>query len=465
MFVMKIRTTAVLALALGACTGGKGPKGDPGSGAPGAPAIAQIEPASGVLDRELDVAIAGNETSFDAGTTVAFGAGVTVTQITATTSAALVAHVRIDKAAAIGPRDVTIATSDGTKLTATAAFAVTPAIDVAIRAGQPQQGGIVIADLHDNDPTNFFDGGLFAQGRAFRIGGNALSSTFLDLGPIDATTYLVIDPNAPAAGQLVAENLDPLDGLTPLTTFRSDPKQLPIAAATSTPLAATTTAPLDQPLQTQFYNMTTSGPAIVSLQVFGISTVLSTWTYPASGASADLLTQFLDSTALPTATATTFYVVIAAAAPVTTARLAPSTTGPSAIAAPTFTPATLNDEISTAHGTVGSAQTVVPANLSAPIVVRGTLSAPGEFDLYALGALGATGSTVTLTLTTNADIEAFVTDTQPNGLSFGVAPLPPQHNQSTTFPGNASANVFLLVRARPNAATPTGAYTIGLMAK
>src|SRR5262245_972237 len=70
----------------GGSSGATGPAGPPGAkGDPGAPAAAPpasvgpITPRAGLLDRELDVTIAGSGTSFDASPTIDFGAGITVT--------------------------------------------------------------------------------------------------------------------------------------------------------------------------------------------------------------------------------------------------------------------------------------------------------------------------------------------------------------------------------------------------
>ena len=72
----------IFAAFLVACgtTGPKGDQGDPGMST-GTASISSVLPRVGCLDRELDIAIAGSETSFDATTTVSFGSGVTVTQV------------------------------------------------------------------------------------------------------------------------------------------------------------------------------------------------------------------------------------------------------------------------------------------------------------------------------------------------------------------------------------------------
>jgi hypothetical protein len=448
------------------CTATKGDNGNPGApGDPGAASIAVISPASGVLDRELDVAIAGTATAFDSSTTVSFGAGTTVTSVAVVSSADVVARVRVDKAAAIGSRDV-IVTSGGTTLTATAAFTIRPAIEVTARAGNQQQASLSVIDVHDNDAP--FDSTSFVLGTPlFRIAGDAMTVDPISTTIAEATALVLVDPLAPPTSQLVGENLDPLDGVTPMTTFLSDPSQLPIAAATPTKLTATVLDPVIQPLQTFYYTLSTSGPAIVSFTITGSGGIVpAAWTFPASGANADLLTRSTTNITLPTATATTFYLVTADSAfDVFVPRVAVTALG--VITSFSIVTAQLNSEVAIAHSTVGTAQALAPTNASGPLVVAGTLSAPGEVDVYQIGSLGtsASGANVVLTMTAGGDFEAFVSDaslTPPIIGAFEVSPRLPEHTASASAPTNTTGQFYLVVRARSGARASTGAYTVSL---
>ena len=78
----------------------------------------------------------------DATTQLDFGAGITVTNIAAVSSTALTAHLKIDAAAAAGPRDVKIRISTAQELTAKAGFDVKFPAEMRILGGSATAGGV-----------------------------------------------------------------------------------------------------------------------------------------------------------------------------------------------------------------------------------------------------------------------------------------------------------------------------------
>src|SRR5215472_5803215 len=115
--------------------GPPGPQGPPGTSV--APSLVGVTPRVLLLDREVDVVIAGNATTFTGMEMPDFGAGVGVFNVTLISPTALGAHLKVDKAAAVGPRDLHVGS-----LTAAQAFTVAPPIAVSVLAGTPAQGGL-----------------------------------------------------------------------------------------------------------------------------------------------------------------------------------------------------------------------------------------------------------------------------------------------------------------------------------
>jgi len=215
--VLAIVTLSAL---VAACSGEDGAKGEPGApgqnapGATGADAQARfVVPNKGVLDREIDVVVSGAATKFDANTAVDFGAGITVVSKNLISPTSMSVKIKIDKGAALGPRDVTVA-----GLVAAKAFDVRPAINVKT-VGAAEQGGLGIVELENLD-ERAFDAG---QG-AFRV--NAPGLVYFGggvSGPFAAQGLFLVPPLAtPAKLQVAGENLN-ADG-TPRLAFWSAPE-------------------------------------------------------------------------------------------------------------------------------------------------------------------------------------------------------------------------------------------------
>jgi hypothetical protein len=159
--VAMVGCLGVVAAACGGSTTGpqgqQGPAGPPGaagSSASGTASISGIEPSTAYLARQVHVTISGYATSWTDKTTLDFGAGITVANVHAASPTALVADLTIDKAAALGPRDVVV--NDATKETYSQGFTVSPPATLSLQ-GSLAQGSILFANLQLEDESTPFD--------------------------------------------------------------------------------------------------------------------------------------------------------------------------------------------------------------------------------------------------------------------------------------------------------------------
>ena len=139
--------------------GSTGAAGGKGIGTTPEAAAGAIVPNAGILDREMDVVVTVDNTKLDATSAFDFGAGITVSnpQIVSPTTAFV--HLKIDKAAATGSRDVKI-TASGKQLTSTKGFIVGGAVSVSVAEGTAEQGGYVLVDIQNRDHNAFNASGL-----------------------------------------------------------------------------------------------------------------------------------------------------------------------------------------------------------------------------------------------------------------------------------------------------------------
>jgi subtilisin len=91
---------------------------------PEMPLIESVTPSSGGLGEQLTVTVTG--LNFGSGTSVSFGAGVTVGQTSTVSATELTAKVVIATNAALGARDVTVVNTSGESTTLSGGFLVTP---------------------------------------------------------------------------------------------------------------------------------------------------------------------------------------------------------------------------------------------------------------------------------------------------------------------------------------------------
>src|SRR5437762_5046670 len=88
------------------------------------PTISSVSPSTGLQGANLTVTVTG--TSFHAGASAAFGAGITLTSTTVVWTTQLSAALLIGATAAMGARDVTVTNPDGQTVVLAGGFAVTP---------------------------------------------------------------------------------------------------------------------------------------------------------------------------------------------------------------------------------------------------------------------------------------------------------------------------------------------------
>jgi hypothetical protein len=405
---------AVVALAMG-CGGSDGKDGTPGAqGAAGqngtngtngtngnngntSPSVSAMIPRIGVLDRELDAVIIGNETAFDNTTQIDLGSGVTISNLQVASPTALFAHLKIDKAATTGLHDLKV--TGASAATVTGMFNVLPAMGITVSAGTATQGGLAQIDLTDNDSTGFatnvgstvfqLQGGLFTFQNF--LGGSVIYQT-----PGAARYIVAFDPLATAgATQPIGVNAyyDQSSGAyASLATFYSDPAALTVAAASpetitvGTPIANEN---LDEPLADRFYHLTTNGSAQITQVTFTLTSGSGLqpfiWAIPHSGKFGDVLFPVGGNPAiinLPSgAVANDYFLVMmdqqfrGGAAPAYAYSVTSAEVAANAVT-----------EQGTAHGTVGTAQGIATAT---PTVLTGAISGT-ETDVYSLGNLPST---------------------------------------------------------------------------
>jgi Quinohemoprotein amine dehydrogenase, alpha subunit domain III len=494
----------VVALAMGCGSGSAGPAGQNGTngtdgqnGAPGAqgpagpagpagntsPSISAMIPRVGVLDREFDAVVIGNETAFDNTTQVDLGQGVTVTKLTVASPTALFFHVAVDKAAATGAHDLKV--TGASAATVTGMLSVVPAMGVTVSAGTTAQGALAQIDLTDNDATGFaanngstifqLQGGLFTfqnfiGGVVYQTPGAARYIVGLDplatpgpLQPIGVNAYF-----NQTAGQYAQ-----------LTTFYSDPNALTVTAASPKAVTIGTAIAnenLSKPLADNVYHVTTDGTAQVTQLTFtltsGSQLSPAIFALPTSGKYAQMLYPNFGNPAVISvpsgAVANDFYVVAMDQQfrggqngqfgySVTSAQL----------------PAANVPEQSTGHATEATAQNVANSGV---VVISGAISG-GEVDVYNLTGLPSNGTCspfnnmvftaqsdvcIAITQTTQIDqaVQAGVQGHFCNGPTLGTGFQTGVFEQfCEQQPGSSWA---VAIYPRYQAQVPTGAYTIGL---
>lgn len=136
-------------------TGPRGEKGEPGEGFMATPVIASVSPGFVVAGQTLDVAITGAYTEWTNGALVNFGEGIAVNKITSPSPVALIVNITVDKAATVGPRDVTV-TQNGKAVQWKGAFKVNPLYKAEV-LGKPGRGALALVRITTFDPDFTFD--------------------------------------------------------------------------------------------------------------------------------------------------------------------------------------------------------------------------------------------------------------------------------------------------------------------
>lgn len=301
---------AVALLTLAACGGSTGPagpqgaQGDPGPAGPAGSngtttaSVSGVTPDHVFLARNAEVTISGFGTNWSAASTVDFGAGITVKKLTVASPTALVADITIDKAAAMGPRDVTVNDAGG-KTTYTNGFKVISPISLTFQ-GTLAQGSILLAHVKDLDVDNPFD-------TTSTVDPNTLQTVFTNLAltlpkgvtgfVTNATDFgvdLQLETDVSAMGKqdfdLVSGPAnDPTDLEFPLPQGLDVAARMPTALMNGTPATGSTATPF----ASQLFSYT---PASASLSIVDFSANSATSganplisLLPKSGAWADWL--------------------------------------------------------------------------------------------------------------------------------------------------------------------------------
>lgn len=237
----------VLAASVTACdgTGAAGPAGPAGAtGAAGpagnqAPALNLITPSEAFFGRTIPIQISGGGTAFAGTETIDFGdPGITVSQVTATSTDNLRALVAIGPSAKFGPHDVTV-TSGSSSLKLTGGWNVKAPLKSNMSGSYPvQQGGLVPFDVLNLDYqatpltsafrlTSGLTTAIVQLTTMARQGGVGLADATAPVGGLSMQGTW-IDP----LGQTVVLASDPADTLGPTVTART-----PTALTLGTPLA------------------------------------------------------------------------------------------------------------------------------------------------------------------------------------------------------------------------------------
>ncbi len=261
-------------LACVACGSGlDGPAGSEGrAGAPGAGgsagaegtkattategSISLVEPRMAVLAGQTEVTVSVDGVDLAAGSTLSFGAGVKVSQVTPSGKRALRAVLEVDPAATPGPRDVVL-TSGATKLTGTQAFQVAASMGVKVSGGKAEQGGLVQIDITNNDAEWFDPETLEVFGQLTAADGAFVPLSTDFIGPRDGRLIMLADPGLRVGPLALAATNYPDDPNGPL--YLSGPGVLNVAARTPEALGTTElTKVLDQPFATSLLKYTTA---------------------------------------------------------------------------------------------------------------------------------------------------------------------------------------------------------------
>jgi hypothetical protein len=471
-----------LVAALLACSGQTGPTGSAGSpgsegqqgpaGPQGSPGVSPqrtlsaVVPTTGLLARDLDVMILGNGTTFDATSQVAFGYGVTVASLEVVSPTGLRAHLEVNPAATIGPRDVTVRTGD-ISLVGHGAFQVAAAITTSVSAGTPQQGAIVKLDVENMDSQSFGTTALIGPINTLgteNLVGNGASST----GSHDSFLGFV-DPLAPAGATIIeAVNVSTSnDGATVFqATYASAPgavQLLPVRSIDKLPVGSNALSEaLPAPYATHPYVATTPSSGLVSITVTGTGAriVPRLNVYPTSGRSDDFVAW---AQAAGAGSAVTLAYPVDAAANtfgvVSDASLGGNggTDYAYSIAA-SFTPVDVLPETIVPHYATAFAQPLCDSE-TPNCLLSGKIGGVGEYDVYLLPTLPPDAHQI-ISARLESDSRVWMTtDPWMKRVDTDFTPPWPQHVGSAQV-GPSSEPTYLIVEGRAGGSKPLGDYLL-----
>jgi hypothetical protein len=229
--------------------------------------VSGVFPSSAFLGRKVRVEISGDVTSWKAGATVDFGAGVTVNSVSVASPTALFADITVAPDAAPGLRDVTV--NSGGKFTLAQAFQLESAITLKVN-GTLAQGSIATFAINNHDFNTPFDDtstgdGFFTPIEYTNTSIQSPAGTQFSISsvtPYAITGTLFVDTNA-TAGKFVVDSGLEADAVT--SELGED---LKIEARTATALTANTPAggTVAKPFDSALYEFTPgAGPVLATL--------------------------------------------------------------------------------------------------------------------------------------------------------------------------------------------------------
>jgi hypothetical protein len=152
---MLLRITVVLAVMTFIGCGGNNTTSSGPDATTITPTASGVFPANGFAGRTLRVEVTGDDTKWSASTTVSFGAGVAVNDVTVASPTDLFADITIADTAAVGKNDLTV-TDAGGMFTLSKAFEIDLPSVVSFQ-GTTAQGAIATFTITDHDVANPFD--------------------------------------------------------------------------------------------------------------------------------------------------------------------------------------------------------------------------------------------------------------------------------------------------------------------
>ena len=215
--------------------GAQGPEGPQGPAGPGAPpSIGSITPLFLYREHADRVVITGSGTSWTSAAEIDLGAGVEVIQATVASPTAIVAQVRADSAAVLGPRDVSV-TEGSTTATFEDVFDVQAPLALLLSRGSFVRGALIEGVLIQRNDEHLFYGPDDAPElvNTYVAERSAPGGSTLPTSPrrVPFTTYLAL--NEPGPFHFVAVS----EGFQKSRTAALTPAEL---ATVATPLGATT---------------------------------------------------------------------------------------------------------------------------------------------------------------------------------------------------------------------------------
>jgi hypothetical protein len=252
------------------------------------PSASGVFPSEGFTGRTLRVEISGDATTWKDGTTVDFGAGVTVNSVTVASPTDLFAEIAIDPAAAPGLHDVTV-TGGGT-FTLMQAFELKSPVDVAF-VGDLDQGGFPGFTVTSHDFDNPFDGTTDPMTGAFTnltMTGPAGTNFIIgNVSSYEITGFMSIDTDATAGAVTIVSG----PSSAQITSVTGSAAIMPRTATALTGGTAST-AMIPTENDSALFSLTATGqPSLVHIAMtstdpnaFPVSTIL-----PSSGHWADAI--------------------------------------------------------------------------------------------------------------------------------------------------------------------------------